>query len=238
MSLMLMAYWVYSIYTPKFSPIANQVQYIPYMWFNGIGTYGPVSPSILLTGILGTYIVTAVLSAFFGSRQICSVTCTAPYMLQGSFFNSLKTYNRTSRLGRKTLTSKLQWWFKVNAGVLWGSLLAFSILSYLDQIGVISFSIVGTDPTIFLTSLYFNFLWWVQFFAIPFFGNYACATQGLCHWGLYNQFFSYIGRIFKLKVKDPQTCLTCKTVDCAKACPVGLTDMRGSGRELIFRYFS
>jgi len=227
-TLMIAAYWIYSLYIPSFSPISNKVEYIPYMWYSGFGTYAPVSPSVLLTGIIGTYIVTAILSALFGSRQICSVTCTAPYMLQGTFFNSLRIYNRTSKLGRKTLSSRLQWWFKVNASVLWGSLLIFAILSYLDQIKVINFTIAGNDPTMFLTSLYFNFIWWVQFFAIPFFGNYACATQGLCHWGLFNQFFSYIGGIYKLKVKDPQLCAKCKTVDCANACPVGLTDMRGS----------
>ncbi|QXJ27722.1 putative integral membrane 4Fe-4S protein [Saccharolobus shibatae B12] len=228
MLLMIIAYWIYSLYIPSFSPISNKVQYIPYMWYSGLGTYGPVSPSVVLTGIVGTYVVTAVLSALFGSRQICSVTCTAPYMLQGTFFNSLKSFNRNSKLGRKTLTSKISWWFRANAIVLWTSLLALAVISYLNQIGLISFTIFGNDPTVFLTSLYFNFLWWVQFIGIPFFGNYACVTQGLCHWGLFNQFFSYVGRVYRLKVKDPAICLNCKTVDCAKACPTGLTDMRAS----------
>lgn len=45
--------------------------------------------------------------------------------------------------------------------------------------------------------------------------------------GSFNQFFGYLG-FFKLKVKDPSTCLKCKTVDCANTCPVGITDMRAS----------
>ena len=47
----------------------------------------------------------------------------------------------------------------------------------------------------------------------------------MCHIGLFNQFISRFG-LFRLKVKDPAVCVSCKTKDCAKACPVGLTDFR------------
>ncbi|MCG3109263.1 hypothetical protein L3N51_01553 [Metallosphaera sp. J1] len=223
--LMFLSYWVYSIYLPSFSPFQSIFPSIPYSWFNGFGTFGPVSPS-LLTGIIGTYAVTAFLSYFFGGRQICSVTCTAPYMLQG-FHDGLKTFNRTSRLGRKTLTSRLSPVFKVTSTLVWVNIMAFVILSYLNQLHLTSFYLLDNDPTVFLTSLYFNFIWYIQFLLAPLMGDYACVTQGLCGWGTFNQFFGYLGP-FKLKVKDPSTCLNCRTVDCAKACPVGLTDMRAS----------
>ncbi len=226
MGLMLLAYFIYSTYVPDFSPIASQVQYIPYMWFNGLGTYAGVETPLLI-GILGTFAVTAVISYMFGSRQICSVTCTAPYMLQGNFMDSMKGFNRTSKLGRKALTSRLSSWYKVAVWATWGSLLVAAVVSYLNYLGVTDFTILGSDPTVFYATLYFNFLWYLQFVFMPYLGNYACVNHGICTWGSFNQFFGYLGP-FRLKVKDPTTCLTCKTVDCAKACPVGLTDMRSS----------
>ena len=68
-------------------------------------------------------------------------------------------------------------------------------------------------------------MWYIVFVSIPFMGAFACVTQGWCYWGVFNQAVSRIG-LFRLKVKDPQVCLNCKTVDCANACPVGITDMR------------
>ncbi len=223
--LMMFAYAFYSIWLPSFSPISNNVPYIPYMWFNGLGTYGPVEPSYLLDGILGTFIVTAILSFLFGSRQICSVTCTAPFMLQGTFTDSLKKYNRSSKMGRKTLTSKIGKWYRYVMILTWSSLITFALISYLDYEKVINITILGNDPTMFYASLYFNVIWYLQFILIPFVGNYSCVNSGICAWGSFNQFFGYLG-FFKLKVKDPSACLKCKTADCANACPVGITDMR------------
>ncbi len=226
MGLMLLAYFVYSTYIPNFSPIASKVEYIPYMWFNGLGTYAGVETP-LLVGILGTFAVTALISYMFGSRQICSVTCTAPYMLQGNFTDSMKGFNRTSRMGRKTLTSKLTTWYKIAVWTTWASLLIAAVLSFLNYLGVTNFSILGSDPTVFYATIYFNFLWYLQFIFMPYLGNYACINHGICAWGSFNQLFGYLGP-FKLKVKDPATCISCRTVDCARACPVGLTDMRAS----------
>lgn len=223
--LMFASYWIYSIYLPSFSPFQSIFPKIPYSWFNGFGTFGPVTPS-LFTGILGTYAVTALLSYLFGGRQICSVTCTAPYMLQG-FHDGLKTFNRTSSLGRKTLTSRLSPVFKITSILVWADLIIFAVLSYLNQVHITNFYILGNDPTVFVTSLYFNFVWYIQFMLVPLLGDYSCVTHGLCAWGTFNLFFGYLGP-FKLKVRDPITCLQCRTVDCAKACPVGLTDMRAS----------
>jgi len=226
-ALMISAYAIYTIYLPSFSPWVSKLPYIPYMWSMGLGTMGPVSPSYLLTGIIGTYVVSAVLSFLFGSRQICSVTCSAPLMYQGTFYDSLKTYNRKSRLGRKTLTSRLRPWYKAIVIGVWAVLLISAVLSYLTQVGVTNVTIFGVDTTVFLYTLFFNLLWYVVFISIPFMGTYACATQGWCSWGTFNQFFGSLG-FFKLKVRDPSVCLKCETKACANACPVGLTDMAGS----------
>ena len=225
MSLMILAYAIYAIYLPNFSPISSQLPYIPYMWSMGIGTMGGVTNSVLL-GLIGSYVVYAVLSFLFGSRNLCAVSCTAPLMYQGNFYDSLKVFNRTSELGRKTLTSKTGKWYKVVAvGVSIGVLIA-AIISYLNNLGIISFTVESVDITSLIYFIWFDILWYIVFISIPFMGTFACVTQGWCYWGVFNQAVSRIG-LFRLKVKDPQVCVSCKTIDCANACPVGLTDMRG-----------
>lgn len=225
--LMLSAYALYTVYAPYFSPLASSIGRIPFIgWTMGLGTAGPVEPALLL-GIVGTYVVSFLLSAMFGGRQICSMFCSAATMYQGTFYDSLKVYNRTSSLGRKTLTSRLRpWYLAVSVGV-WSSLLAFAAVSLLDQTGRANITFFGVDPTVFLYGFYFNVLWYVIFFSAPLMGTYACATQGWCSWGTFNQFAGRIG-FFKLKVRDKSVCVKCPTKDCAKACPVGLTDMPGS----------
>ncbi len=223
--LMISAFAIYTVYLPSFSPV--NVEYIPYLWSMGLGTNGPVTPAVLFSGIIGTYVVSAILSFMFGSRQICSVTCSAPLMYQGTFYDSTKVFNRSSTLGRKTLTSKLKPWFKFVVLGVWAIYLISAVISFLNSVNLMSFSIFGNDVTVFLYSFFFNFLWYVVFISIPFMGTYACATQGWCSWGTFNQAVSSIG-FWKLKAKDPSVCLSCKTVDCANACPTGLTDMRAS----------
>ena len=224
MALMILAYAVYTIYIPNFSPISSVLQYIPYMWSMGIGTMGGVTKSVLV-GLIGTYVVYGVLSFLFGSRNLCAVTCTAPLMYQGNFYDSLKVYNRTSRLGRKTLGSKTSKWYRGLALAVSVLVLVAAIISYLSNSGVFSFSVEGVDITFLIYFIWFDILWYAVFVSIPFMGTFACVTQGWCYWGVFNQAVSRVG-LFRLKVKDPQVCLNCKTVDCAYACPVGITDMR------------
>ncbi|BFI76629.1 4Fe-4S binding protein [Sulfurisphaera ohwakuensis] len=224
MALMILAYAIYSIYIPSFSPLSSSLPYIPYMWSMGIGTLAPVSNSILL-GLIGTYIIYAILSFLFGSRNLCAVTCTAPMMYQGNFYDSLKVYNRTSKVGRKLLTSKSKYYRPIALSVSIFVLIA-AVISYLNSLGIISFTIFNTDITILIYFIWFDIIWYLIFISIPFLGTFACVTTGYCYWGVFNQAISRIG-LFRLKVKNPQQCIECKTVDCANACPVGLTDMRG-----------
>ncbi len=224
-ALMIGAFFIYSIYIPSFSPLLSNAKFIPYMWTMGLGSLGATTSAVLLTGIVGTYVVSGILSILFGSRQLCSVTCTAPLMYQGTFYDSLKKFNRTSTLGKKTLTSRIKPWF--TATVLGTSMfvVASAVISYMNSDGLISFSIFGRDLSSLIYMTWFDLLWYVVFVSIPFMGTYGCVNQGWCYWGTFNQAVSYLG-FFRLKVRDPLTCVNCKTVDCAFACPVGLTDMR------------
>jgi polyferredoxin len=220
--LVLAAYFGYSILLPSF--LLSNPASVPFVgWSMGIGTAGAVAPAVL-GAILGTYLITGVLSFLFGSRQTCSVFCTAALMYQGTFYDSMKKFNRTSKIGKKFLTSRISNLYKVISSAVIISILIAAVLSYLNSVGIINFTFFGTDIAYFLYIFYFNFLWYVIFVSIPFVGTYGCVTTGMCHIGLFNQFVSRFG-LFRIKVKDPMTCVNCETKDCAKACPVGLTDL-------------
>jgi polyferredoxin len=223
--LVVAAYFIYSIFLPSF--VFSNVASIPFLgWSMGIGTAGAVAP-VFLGAILGTYLITGILSFLFGARQTCSVFCTAALMYQGTFPDAMSSFNRTSKLGKKLLTSRMSNLYKIVVTMVVSSIIIAAVASYLNSIGVISFSFFGTDIAYFLYIFYFNFLWYIIFISIPFVGTYGCVTTGYCHIGLFNQFVSRLG-IFRLKVKDPMQCVNCETKDCAKACPVGLTDLPGS----------
>ena len=225
--LVIVAYAVYAVLLPSFLIPESALPKVPFIgWSMGIGTAGAFAPAILVT-LGGTYLISGSLSFLFGSRQVCSMFCTAALMYQGTFYDSMKTFNRTSTMGKKLLTSKLSGIYKATFALVWLSLLAAVAVSYLDSVGVLNLSIFGSDPTFFLYTFYFGFLWYIIFVTIPFVGTYACVSMGWCHWGTFNQLVSRLG-FFKLKVRDPSVCVSCETKDCAKACPVGLTDLPGS----------
>jgi len=226
LGLMISAYAIYSVFIPSFSPLSSNLKYIPYMWSMGIGTNGPVTSSVLIA-LVGTYIISAILSFLFGARQLCSVTCTAPLMYQGTFYDSLKKFNRTTKIGRKTLTSKIKGWFKFIVLFVNIIVLAAAIISFLDYKGDLNWYVYGNDPSVLAYALMFNLVWYLGFVMSPFMGTYACVNQGWCYWGTFNQAIGRLG-FFRLRVRDTNACLNCKTVDCANACPVGITDMRSS----------
>jgi polyferredoxin len=225
--LMMVAYAVYAILLPSFLIPGSALPSVPFVgWSMGAGTAGPVAPA-LLVALVGTYFISGGLSFLFGSRQVCSMFCTAALMYQGTFYDSMKNFNRSSKVGRKFLTSRLSGLYKASFSLVWASLIAAIGISYLDSVGILNLSIFGSDPTTFLYTFYFGFLWYIIFVTIPFVGTYGCVSMGWCHWGTFNQLVSRLG-FFKLKVRDPSICVTCATKDCAKACPVGLTDLPGS----------
>ncbi|MDG6915326.1 MAG: 4Fe-4S dicluster domain-containing protein [Nitrososphaerota archaeon] len=226
LALMLAAYAIYALYLPTFA-FPDSLPRVPFVgWSMGLGTAGAAAPDVIAV-ILATYLISGTLSFLFGSRNLCSVFCTAAVMYQGTTYDSMSSFNRTSKVGRHLLTSRITGAYKVVASLVWVSLLAGAALSYLNSEGVVRASFFGADISGFLYSFYFSFLWYLVWVMIPFLGTYACATTGVCGWGSFNHLVSRFG-LFKLRVRSGDTCVSCKTKDCAKVCPVGLTDMPGA----------
>jgi hypothetical protein len=229
LGLMLGAFALFTVYFPGFwttIPAAGRtaIADVPVVgWTMGIGSGGPLAPTFFVAIGL-SYAAIGALSFLFGRRVLCSVLCSAPTMYQGTLIDSMKSFNRTGVVGRKYLSSRFSAAYSVTAGVVLVSLAGCSVASYLDSVGRLQWTVGGTDPTVFLYSLYFGVLWYLLFVTIPYTGNYNCVTMGWCHWGTFSQAFSRLG-FFRLKVRDREVCRACRTVDCSKACPVGLVDM-------------
>ncbi|WP_054963916.1 4Fe-4S binding protein [Acidiplasma aeolicum] len=225
--LMLLAYALYTVIVPSFLIPNNSM--IPFIgWTMGIGSGGPVAPLLIIPMVL-TYVISGILSLLFGSRQLCSVFCSAPVMYQGTFYDSMKKFNRQTKTSRAiTLNNKSgQRLYKTVSLIVYASIGITAVLSFLDSIHITSFYFYGTDPEYMLYLFYFGVVWYIVFITMPLLGSYACINTGYCHWGNFNRFVSRFG-FFKLKVRDSDTCLTCKTRDCATACPVGNSAMPGS----------
>jgi polyferredoxin len=217
-----------SIYLGLVAPQAPDPSTVPVLgWPMGLGSY-PLA-TVVFVVVLVTYLITGTLVVLFGRRVICSVFCTAPLMYQGTTIDAMKTFNRSGPVGRKYLSSRFSQTYSVTTGLVLGSLVVTSLLSYLDTTGTLNFYIEGTDPAVFFFALYFSVLWYLMFVTIPYTGNYNCVTMGWCYTGTIAQAFQKVG-FFKLKVHDKQVCRDCTTLDCAKGCPVGLVDMPGHFR--------
>ena len=220
--LMILAYGVYSILLPAFLIPSQLLRQIPWLgWSMGIGSSGAIAPAVLIA-LLGTYLISGSLSFLFGTRQLCSIMCSAPLMYQGTTIDAMNSFNRTSKLGRRLLTNRISSYFKVAVLAVWISLLAAALLSYLTSVRILGISIFGMDPAYFLYMFYFGFLWYVIWMMIPFVGTYGCVSTGMCGWATFNQLISRAG-LFRLKVKDKALCSSCTTKDCSKVCPLGLT---------------
>lgn len=214
-----------SLYFGRVLPNAPASSQVPMLgWPMGLGSF-PLATSVFVAVLL-TYTITGALVILFGRRVICSTFCTAPLMFQGTTVDAMKTFNRTGPIGRKYLSSRLSTTYAVTTGLVMGSLVVTSFLSYLDTTGTLNVLILGTDPAVFFFAFYFSVLWFLMFVTIPYTGNYNCVTMGWCYTGTIAQAFQKVG-FFKLKVHDKQVCRDCTTLDCAKGCPVALVDMPG-----------
>jgi polyferredoxin len=222
--LLILAYGVYSILLPIFLIPFDLLRQTPWLgWAYGIGSSGAIAPTVVIA-LLGTYLVSGILSFLFGSRQLCSVMCMAPLMYQGTAMDAMNSFSRTSRLACRLHTNKISSAYKVAVSALWISLLAAALLSYLTSVGILGISVFGMDPAYFLYMFYFGFLWYVIWIMIPFVGTYGCVSTGICGWGTFNQLISRAG-LFRLKVKDKALCSSCAAKDCSKVCPLGLTGL-------------
>jgi polyferredoxin len=231
--LMMACYGLFVVFFPSiyysavFPNWASGTQVPVLGWSMGLGS-APIVPSLFAV-ILVSYAATGILSTLFGRRVICSVFCSAPLMYQGTTIDAMKSFNRSSPLARKYLSSRFSSLYSTTTAVVLVALVGTSFLSYFDQIGRLNITVGGADPSVFLFVFSFGVLWYVMFVTIPYTGNYNCVTMGWCYTGTIAQAFQKIG-FFKLKVKDQQVCRDCTTLDCAKSCPVGLVDMPGHFR--------
>ncbi|MCI4321036.1 MAG: hypothetical protein L3K05_01870 [Thermoplasmata archaeon] len=216
--------YYYSALFPK-APAGTAVPVLG--WSMGFGS-APVVPSFFLVIFL-TYLIVGSLTILFGRRVVCGVFCTAALMYGGTTFDAMSSFNRTSPSARKYLGSRFSNLYSATTGVTMAALVAVSFLSYFDATGRISVSVLGADPSVFFFSLSFGVLWFLIFVTIPYTGNYNCVTMGWCYTGTIAGAIGRVG-LFKLKVRDKGVCKSCTTLDCAKACPVGLVDMPGHFR--------
>jgi polyferredoxin len=233
MGLMLGSYAAFAVFYPSIylglidpnAPASTQVPVLG--WSMGIGS-APLAVGVFGVVLL-TYVIMGALTVLFGRRVVCSVFCTAPLMYQGTALDEMKSFNRSSPVARKYLSSRFSGLYSGTMAAVMVALVGTSVLSYLDSIGATSVYVLGTDPTVFLFTLSFSITWYALFVMIPYAGNYNCVTMGWCYTGTVAQAFQKIG-FFKLKVRDRRVCQDCTTVDCAKGCPVGLVDMPGHFR--------
>jgi polyferredoxin len=217
-----------SLYYSTLFPNALSGTQVPVLgWSMGLGS-APIVPSLFLVIFL-TYAIFGIASVLFGRRAVCSVFCTAPLMYQGTTIDAMRPFNRSSRIGRKNLGSRLSSLYSATAGLTMAALVAVSFGSYFDQQGLLNVTILGADPSVFFFALSFSVAWYVLFVSIPYVGDYNCVTMGWCYTGLIAGAFQKVG-FFKLKVRSKEVCKACTTLDCAKACPVALLDMPGHFR--------
>jgi polyferredoxin len=194
-------------------------------WGFGLRSGGPFESGIFLAVIL-MYVFVGVLTVLFGRKAVCSVMCGAALMYQGTAMSEMRGFNQNSRIGKYFLGSQLSTGYLVASGIALSSLFAVSTLSLLHWIPTVQVASGAFDTSALPLpiELYFGGVWFAMFVTTPFIGTYNCATTGFCHWGALTVPFAKVG-FFSLKVKDKKVCQQCTTFDCAKACPVGLTDM-------------
>ncbi len=236
LALMLGAYGAFAVFYPSVyyglafpqAPGASDPTTVPVLgWSMGIGS-APLAVGVFGV-LLATYVILGAVTILFGRRAVCSVFCTASVMYQGTTIDAMKSFNRTSPVARKFLGSRFGTAYQVSNAAVLVALAGTSLLSYFDSAGTLDVSVGGADPSVFLFVLSFGVLWYVLFVTIPYAGNYNCVTMGWCYTGQISAAFSRIG-FFGLRVRDREVCRRCTTLDCAKACPIGLVDMPGHFR--------
>lgn len=222
LSLALVAFALYTIFWPNFG---NESLYrvIP-IWANA-GSLGPMYPYII-GALLGSYLLYAILALLFGRRSYCSTMCPSAVMYGGTLGQEMISFNYGSKISKANIGSKFKAAIYPFISVSWIVMLVLSLLSYLTVGKASNYSVYGIDPIVFFSFFVWNFMWYLFFIAIPFIGMSPCRRYGWCTTGTFVGFFSKLG-LFKLKVKNTNTCVTCPTKDCVSACEVGLGDLAG-----------
>ncbi len=222
LALAIIAFALYTTIYPNF--IGNATYSKLPLWAN-VGALAPLYP-YMIAALLGSYALYAVLALLFGRRSYCSTLCPSAVMYGGSLGQSMIAYNYESEFSRKNIGSRFKGWVISVISSLWVIMIVVSFLSYIAASKLWSFNLYGIDVSVYFSFFIWNFLWYVFFISIPFVGMSPCRRYGWCTTGTFVGFFSKLG-LFKLKVKEPATCVTCPTKDCVSACEVGLGDLAG-----------
>ena len=236
LALMLGCYGAFAVFYPSLyysqlaphAPGAANAATVPVLgWSMGLGS-AAVAPSAFAV-IVATYSIFAGVTILFGRRAICSVFCTAATMYQGTTLDAMKSFNRTSPLARRYLGSRWSGAYRLTFVAVMVAFFGTALTSYLNSVGRWTVSVGGVDPSVFLFDLSFGVMWYVLFVTVPYAGEYNCVTMGWCYTGLLAGLSSRAG-FFRLRVREKEVCRRCTTFDCARSCPVGLTDMPAAFR--------
>lgn len=220
----LAAFWAWTVWFQGSwwtSLFGNSAYRLP-LWPN-VGELAPLYPEFAASIVL-SYVLFAVLALLFGRRSYCSTLCPSAIMYGGTLGQSMISYNYASGLSKKHIGSRYKDSILSVAYNSWIIAIVFSALSYYTTTGFFNLTIYGIDTTEFYSTFIWNFLWYAFFISIPFMGMSPCRRYGWCSTGTFVGFFSRIG-LFRLKVKEPATCVTCPTKDCVTNCEVGLGDL-------------
>lgn len=220
LSLALAAYALYTVFGPNF---LNPDVYVHLPVWPNVGAFGPLYP-VLLVPIVLSYFVYAILAILFGRRSYCGTLCPSAVMYGGTLGQSMVSFNYEAPASRRHIGSKYKSSVLTVGYNLWIIMAVASLISFYSSRNVHGLTIYGIDASVFYSFFIWNFLWYIFFIMIPFVGMSPCRRYGWCTTGTFVGFFSKIG-LFKLKVHNPQTCITCPTKDCVQACEVGLGDL-------------
>ncbi len=180
---------------------------IPYYTnFYVFGMSGMIFPVTLVSFAISVTAV-ALASSLFGKRAYCNLVCMSAHMWTNVFYDQFKPrinhkfweYFRWVTFSLMVLT--FAYWVTIEIGVTTPPKVGTLSINPLDLFGMFTL----------------NYIWWFMFFLTPVFGTYACSRQGWCGFGTFTGLFNKV--LFKIKAKDVETCKSCESLACEKACP-------------------
>jgi polyferredoxin len=230
-----LALGTYATYTVLAPSLVPGWRGFPGAWPN-VGALGPAGP-VTWIAILGSYGVFVLGAFLFGRRAYCSVLCPSAVMYGGTFAERLIPTIRTAPAARHHVLGSASRRSLPRALAVgsWGVLGAATFASAVVAFRVVPWDPVGWDPAVLYSLGVWNLLWYGFFVAIPYVGMSPCRNWGWCSTGTLMGLVSRWGR-YRLEVRRPEVCRTCRTHDCAKACEVGLFEMPTRlARDGVFR---
>jgi ferredoxin len=196
--------FLFALYLAYYTPV-----YVYGMSGHGLVEYFPVSVASSLAA-LGIGVL------LFGRRLQCTVVCMVGHMSLNSFYSRFRA--RSYGLTKLSADHGVGM-FIVNVVTI-ASAAAFPavLISYFMGIS-------GPEDFTWL-DIYgmgiVNIIWFMFYFITPITGSYSCSRYGYCGFGTIMGVLGNKLGLFRLRVRDINTCIRCATRDCEKACPPGV----------------